>query len=299
MDIKELRALVRQRHNAATSKVSRLRQKGVEVGGTELDPRRAPADISKMRRRDLETHLRRLNGFVSRQTSFAAGSEGVLLPGAKVQQLKNIIKRYENLGRKRDAPLSNIQHPGAGADTNYTLANRQAMMTPNVIRAGGTANNRPFAPANLKISNIESVDALNKMIQHYQKKVDRSYLPDYLKGQRQQAYKMMNDIGVGDQIKRPQQTDEERKLDTRVYLDELTDDQFDTLFNDTEFAGDLGMRYGYMSLLGKGKKHDMHDAVMETNERDIAKQIGWAANLPARVRSDNAKPKQKTPRIRR
>lgn len=142
-------------------------------------------------------------------------------------------------------------------------------MRPTIRRAAGEASTKPYAEVTRKPAHIASAEALTKLINDMKKKSGRDYLPKVIKSQREQAEHMMNIIGVGDQI------EDMRKL---------SDDQFDTLFNETGFATDLGMRYGYMSMLSKGKKNAAHESVMETNERDIAEQISWAQNLPARKR---------------
>lgn len=261
MDLNELRALVRQRHNAATRKVSRLRGKDVEVGGTKFDPRRDPSNIKRYTRAQLNAYLGQLNNFTARTTGFVAGVEGTPLPRAKWREYERQQNAANAKARARAASIGNVKLPGQ----DMTVAQRSEMMRPNILRAGGEASNRPYAEVNRKPSQIKDVDALNKLIQSFKRKNRPEYLPKYLKGQRKQAEQMMATIGVADQI--PE-------------LRKLSDHQFDTLFNESSFAGDLGMRYGYMSMLDKGNKSAAHDAVMETTEHDIAEKLSWAKSLP-------------------
>jgi hypothetical protein len=264
MDINELRRLVRQRHAAATSKVSRLRRnKGVEIGGTSNDPRRDPSNIGKMRSRELQTYLRQLNTFTSRETTFFQGSQGSVLPGKLWNEYKAQERAYNRRGAERERQIANIKLPGQ----DMTVAQRSANMRPSILRASGEASTRPYSPVNRKPQHIADAEALTKLLNDMRRKNSRDYLPDTIKNQRKQAEHMMNTIGVGDQIET---------------LRKLSDDQFDTLFNETGFAGDLGMRYGYMSMLSHGKKNAAHEAVMDTNEHDIEEQITWASNLPPR-----------------
>lgn len=263
-DINELRRIVRKRHAAATNKISRTRRnKDVEIGGTKYDPRRDPSRIKNYTRAQLRSYMNELDAFTSRRTGYVAGAQGAPIPADLWRKYKAAENRYNAKGRRRDEAIAGIKLPGQ----DMTVAQRATMMKPNILRAGGEASNKPFAPVSRKPSNVPGVAELNALIRSMNKKNSRNYLPGYIKKQRQQAEKMMHTIGVGDQVKD---------------LRKLSDDQFDTLFNDTSFAGDLGMKYGYMSMLDKGNKNAAHDAVMETSEHDIAEQITWAKNLPAR-----------------
>lgn len=266
LDINELRREVRKRHAAATAKVSRLRNdKGVEVGGTKYDPRRDPANIKRYTRQQLNSYLNQLNGFTARTNGFVAGSEGAPIPIATWRKYKSQETRYNAKGRRRFQGVADIKLHGQ----DMTLAQRQDMMRPNIIRAGGEASNRPFAPVERKPSQIRDVEALNKLIRSFNKKNSRGYLSGYIRKQRQQAKQLVDGIGVSG---------------LNDLLKNLTDDQFDTLFNETSFASDAGSRYGLMQLAKQGKKSGAHDAVMETAENDLLEQIKWAASLPPRKR---------------
>jgi len=68
------RALVLRLQRNTGKKISRNKsQNGTLIAGTEFDPRKALADISKMRGRDLDAQIRRLTAFNDRSTQFVAG----------------------------------------------------------------------------------------------------------------------------------------------------------------------------------------------------------------------------------
>lgn len=277
MDINELRALVRKRHAAATKKVSRLRvNNGVNVGGTKHDPRRDPANIKRYTRAQLNSYLNQLNGFTNRSTQFASGAEGAVLPGSKVRELQREIRKYNARGQKRDASIGDLKLPGQ----DMTVAERAVTIPTKLRTTSGLASTKPFAESKLKISNIAGVDALNKLIADYKRKNSRDYLPKYIEKQRENARKLLNSIGMPQFI--PQ-------------FDKLTDDQFDTVFNETELPSGLGMGSGLMQLMSQGKKNAAHDAVLVNLETDIAEHLDWAQNLPPR---SSTKRSRKAPRRR-
>lgn len=264
MDINELRRFVKQRHDAATKKVSRLRRvKGVEVGGTNEDVRRDPRKLKRYTRAQLNTYLRKLNTFLSRRQSYIAGVEGVPLPGDRVRVLQKEIRTYNDKAREHAASVANIKLPG----NDLTVAERAANMTPTVRRAGGSPNTRPFSETRLKPSNIPGVDALNKLIADFQRKNSPGYLSKHLTKQRDNAEKLLIAVGHGEHIE---------------LLRGLTDDQFDTVWNETSLPAELGMGSGLMRFKTEGRKNAAHDAVMENLSNDIAEQLTWASNLPPR-----------------
>lgn len=267
MDINDLRRLVRQRHAAATNKVSRLRTvKGVEVGGSNADVRRDPSKIKRYNRTQLQSYLKQLNTFNSRSTTFEAGAEGARLPGAKVRELHREQRRYMLKGQERDNARGGFKLPGQDA----TVAQRAAFARPNMIRAGGEASNKPFSLVKLTPpSAIPGVEELQQLIDTYKKKNSREFLPEYLGKQREQAAQMMRELNLHDQI------DD---------MANLSDDQFDTLFNDTSFAGDLGQKYATEQLAKRGNRNPAHNDIMNGMEQEISTQIEWARTLPRRIR---------------
>lgn len=263
-EVVRLREEVRKRRSAVSGKIARIRRNtGVDVTDTREDPRRPPSAIKRMNSIQLKSYYSKLDAFMSRQVGFVAGSDGVALPKAKALELKRLERKYNAIGAKHMEKIRDIFIPVSG----MTIAEREATIRPDSIRAQGDVVNRPYSPSDRNISNITSEKALDKIIKSMRSKVSRDFLPRELKESRRQMNKMLDDIGLPT---------------IKAQAKKLTDQQFDTLWNYTNFASGVSLRYEIMQAQSEGRKDRWFDSVIRDQAEDMRDLLDWAKKLPRR-----------------
>lgn len=144
--IDELREIAKNRQRAVGRKIARIKRvQGAIVKGTEFDPRKSLSDISKMRSRDLESYIRRLNNFQSRSVQFYANRYGRPIP---MQIIKSINKSQNIVNKSRtelEGIYRNIPVPGGGSGNTIGDMKSRRMKTMR-----GEANVPFNEPINLK-----------------------------------------------------------------------------------------------------------------------------------------------------
>lgn len=215
-NIEELRALARKRHRAATQKASRLRAKGVEVKGTKLDPRRNAADISKMRSRDLQSYISRLNSFNSRSTAYVQGATKTPLTGNKWQKYKALEKAVNQMNATPYDRIKDLFVSSLG----MTVDQFQGMKPSHPI-TGNPASRAPHLPINKSSKGIPGDKQLDALIRDMESKLSDSYTSKIEKRDRKIAREMLRVIG-----------DKQLQKDLR----NMSSEEFNLLWSYTNFA---------------------------------------------------------------
>lgn len=259
-DLNALRELARQRHRAATRKVSRLNtQSGVEISGTSLDPRTEPAKIKRYTRKQLESYVNRLNAFTDRSTQYVALGDGEIITGKEWQKYKQPETRYNRRTNKRLAEVEDKELPSGttiGRHLKTTTADRRS--------ARGVAVNRPYDPPSRKPQDITDRKALKKLTKDYNRRIRTDFERKQVKAAQKVFHKMANII----------KNDELNKA-----IASLTPDQFRVLWNYTDFANAVSQDYDVMMkmLTGTDKAYesDIYDQQLQ-EANDLAK---WASTV--------------------
>ena len=260
-ELEALRDEVRRRHRAATKKISKLRGKGVDIGGTKLDPRRSIKTIGHYNKKQMRAYLEVINRFQSRRVGFEAGAEGSVFTKSAWQYYKGLEKRYNNKSVGHLNKIGDTFVPISG----MTIRQRDATVRPDFVSAQGAVNNRPYNEINLKASNIKGPEALAKLTKSLEKKLARDFLPKELNKSRKEARHMLKIIGDNRSLK---------------ILGQLTDNQFDILWNYSGFAMDTSRLYSVYQMKAAGGKDRWVSGVVEDQSNDIREAIQWATTLP-------------------
>src|SRR4051812_16186860 len=77
-ELDDLRREARRRHKAATDKISRLRKKGVDLGGSKEDQRRDLGLVKRYNTRQLRDYIGSLNNFTSRDNQYHSSANGII-----------------------------------------------------------------------------------------------------------------------------------------------------------------------------------------------------------------------------
>ena len=118
MNRNELLALARARHRAATRKISRQRAAGVDVSGSEFDPRRNLKTVARYNRRQLEGYIRTLNTFTDRRNQYVAGAGGSPIARSTFSQLQQLQDEARERARSRFADMRGIRQPSGMTGDN-------------------------------------------------------------------------------------------------------------------------------------------------------------------------------------
>lgn len=259
-ELDSLRAEVRRRQRAANAKISRLRSNGVDISGTSYDVRRDLAKSKSYTRSQLRSYIDKLNSFNSRQNSFHAGAAGIIR-GDKLRAYRVEENRFNAKARKHYSGVKGVILPG----NEMTVEQRDTDMRPTRVKAAGEAVIRPYDPVRRRVSNIANEEALEKLTMDMRRRNTKTYLPEELAKQREQFEQTMKDSG-------------DDKLISRAR--ELSDSQFDTLWNYTNFATDSGLLYEEKKLMAT-RKDRASDDISEQMSRSIMTKLEWAHALPA------------------
>lgn len=261
-ELDRLRDEVIRRRRAATKKISRMRRsKGVDISGTNLDPRRSIKTIGHYNRKQLNAYLRVINNFQSRKVGFVAGVEGTPIPKSQWEHYKRLERQYNAIGDRHISRIGDIQVPTTG----LTIKERDATVRPDSKRAQGEVSHRPFSRVDRNPNNVNGTDALNRLTKDLQKKLDKKFLPKELRKARKQVKDMLNTIGNNEYIKD---------------VKDLSDYQFDILWNYTPFANNTSLAYTVIKMKATGSKDKWYSSVVEDQSSDIGEFLKWAKTLP-------------------
>lgn len=255
-NIAKLRAEVMRAHKLAGDKARRVEQStGAKVAGSSFDPRRDPSKVSKYNARQLRAYQAELAEFRSRNTQFVAGSRGTPIPKHQWVRYQNVQQTYNKLGSWELASVFNVELPGGS-----TIGEREATFLPEGRAAAGRASNRPQGGVNLDAGQIHSADALPMLEKRLRDRMSEGSLSRAISAQRYQMGEMLSAIGESDLI--PE-------------FGELTDKQFSTLWNYTDFPDFLSTRYESV----KNMSVEEQTKTGENIRADIREQLNWAKKI--------------------
>ena len=260
-ELESLRAEVRRRQRAANAKISRLRSNGVDISGTSYDVRRDLSKSKSYTRSQLRSYIDKLNSFNSRQNSFHAGAAGIIR-GDKLRAYRVEENKFNAKARKHYSGVANTLLPG----NEMTVGQRDTDIRPTRIKAEGDSVTRPYDPVKRRVSNIANEAALEELTMDMRRRNTKTYLPEALAKQRGQFEQTMKDSGSDEVINKARS---------------LSDSQFDTLWNYTNFASDSALFYESKQLMAT-REDRASDDISEQMNRAIIAKLDWAAALPSR-----------------
>ena len=253
-DLQEQREQVRKLHRAATAKLSRLRAKGVDLGGSKDDPRRDLGKVKRYTGKQLSAYLSELQSFTSRKTSFVPGIKGKPLSGSLWNEYLSVQKAYNAMTDKGFREVKDIFLPSHGT----TIEGLQASKPLHPI-SGNPATRAPNIPVDRSPKGIPDDRAIRRLIKDLRNKMSPSYQADLVKRNKNTAMKML--VGIGD-------------LAIIEDIGSMSKKKFATLWNYTKFAEVASFDYA----IAKSQYHDnktlaWHDSAFDTQLREMRKMI--------------------------
>lgn len=261
-ELNVLRAKVRTQHRNANAKASRLRAKGVEIGGTRYDPRRNLGNVKKYTKKQLESYSASLSNFTSRNNGFERGQGGTPLSSSGVKAYRRTERAFNKRAESEYSRVADIAIPGRG------MTVRQADMVDrptNRLRAGGETVSRPFDIVKRNIMNVTGDKALNRLTKQLADKLKPQFKPKALRAQRAQFMDMLTTIGNIEQVNSAK---------------ELSDEQFNVLFNyHTELVNEISMDYEFTKMRATGTQEKFMERIHEDATDRINSTLKWAKTL--------------------
>lgn len=262
-DVERLRAQVRKRRSAVTSKIWRIRKNtGVDISGHSDDPRRPANAIKRYNKPQLNAYLRELNNFMSRDVGYVAGADNTPISKKLWNRYKRLERRYNRIGDEHFDRIADMFIPAAG----ITIRQRENLMRPDIKHAGLEDHTRPYAPVDRKARHIQSPKALEKLIKTLEEKTKSGYNEKRIADAKIQAKKMLTLAGMSGEAKE---------------IDKLSTNQMDILWNYTNFASSISLWYHTKILKNqRGNDQRWYDSVMEDSENEFREFLGWGRTLP-------------------
>lgn len=255
-ELQRLRALAKRRHDAATSKASRLNKQGVKIGGTEYDPRVKKQNINRYNKRQLEAYVRRLDNFTDRSNQFVAGRAGTPIPKSQYESFQRAQLASNIRAEKYLKPHADRVLPTTNVSVSQRLHDLDAKEF-NVLRMGRGTNTAPFQINTQTATDFYDAKAMQAAEKAMRKKIQTNYLPRTLKRYRSNAAVMLETVG-------------ESELSKQVA--NLSDQEFDLLWNLTSFPEGIKLNYENIThgISAKWAQEIAHDNMLEAKEL-----VGW------------------------
>lgn len=257
MDINELRAEITRREKAATAKISRLRRTGVMVSGSTADPRRSSGRIARYNTKAAQGYLNDLNSFVSRKNRYVAGVEGAPISLNVYNRAQATSERFNALVTNRYESVKSIHIPEQGMTIQRFDEDVKR------ARARGSVS-RPLAIESREAFEFTSEASVARWEQSLTRKMKPGYRKAYLKFQRMQMMKALDAYG-------------DPELDKMAR--ELTDEQFDVLWNYTDAPRMIFQGYHAAKLFAANRVDDTASKIHEDATDETHDWFKWASTL--------------------
>jgi hypothetical protein len=246
-----------KRQRDAGRKVNRQKSKSINFAGSEFDVRKDPLEIPSLSTSELRSYLKTLDNFIDRRTQFVPDAHRRPIPAQEFREYKNVEKQVKNAVENNISQLDNIIGPD-GKPLGERFAN---MIDKHRKRMGDDAASSIYSIPDKKSTQIDSRDAIPKLIDAQLKKLDPGYYDQKVREGREQ-FALMNEIN-GD-------------TEMAAEVAKLTDYQFGMMWNNTEFANTQSIRYQHMGNITVGIEWV---DVLLNEKKSGNKIIEWAKTL--------------------
>jgi len=263
----ELKAEIKRLRTLVTKKISRVkRNTGALVTGTSFDPRRSTKALGRLSADELSTYHEQLQGFLSRQQQFVAGSRGAPIDRSRWQEYKKLEQSANSRNQRMFEELKDVRLPNG-----MTVEAWQAMKAASHPQMVNPAVNTP-KPVNREAKQFDREASLEKMIEKMKERDNDDYFHQQVAAGKQQWNQMVDLIDTVRQ--EPEQPPTQRDR-----VNALSDDQFAALLFYTEFMNDASLNYEYMmKMFGRAERAHIKTAADRAME-DYDRLIEWAEGL--------------------
>jgi len=258
-DLNAKRSLARQRHRAASQKISRYNAKDISISGSKHDPRVSPEKLKRYNAKQLDSYIAKVDAFVSRETQFVKGAKGAVLPAHGQYGWKRVAQMQDALNKekaRRLGEISGIRIESSG----MTVGERVEMSTPKHPVTSPPSSYAPHVPFTRTPGGIPNEKKLKKLVKELEGKQGQDYFDKKYESQYKAARKMVAGI-------------RNRKLSTE--FKDLNPTEFNLLWNYTNFSEVTSLDYVIRKKMFHDKKElAWYDVALDTQLREAKERIG-------------------------
>lgn len=255
----ELRRLAMQKHKAVTRKVSRQKAStGVEISGTEYDPRTDMSFIRTATASELRALVRKQNKFLDRQTQFVPDADLKPLPKKIWQEYVKAEARKHEFVKKTYAEFKDVEIGPSG----MTVDSRMAAITPLHAHMGQHTTDNPYKLSKRASTSVYGVSGLKKLIDHTKRLATQKHQKEALDNHRLGVAKMLDAIGNDEMSQK---------------LSKLTSKQWAYLWKYTPFAANIKPTYQHYKDALDAKDSVMNSDMVQTDLAVAGEYIDDAA----------------------
>ena len=272
-EVKRLRAEARRVQRNAGAKISRLEKQDIFIRSTEFDPRIDLKRVDRYNATQLKSYIRKLNNFNNRTNKFRASLNGQPVPQKLWDSYLNEQERFNKYVDSRTGRYEGVQLPG----TSTTVLERVREDLPDTRkrRKMNDGHNRPIHHYSRdSTKHINGAKAVKLMIEELKTKRTKKFSQQMITAQKFQAAEMFDKLGL-DSVKQ------------RMF--KMSSQQFDLLWNYTDFANRLSNSYEVMKA-----KSDIKSTAIEGEEFNnySNSMIDWANGSANAKKKETAKKKR-------
>jgi hypothetical protein len=257
----------RRKERAATKKVSRNEADGINLNKSQFDPRVGARRLETMSTRELKTHTRRLDAFVSRRTQFVNIFGGTPAPRAMWQEYQRLQAINNERAQRFLDTYGQIRMPGQ----DQTISGRIKATTPEQ-----RANNQGRIHEHIEREpwSVTGTKQLQTLIDSMKKKAAGDYLERTIRSRLNSGEAALRNAGFEDMI---------------GDVEQLTEVQQQLLVDASTFFG-IAVDNMIISPL-KGEVEDLLEQDFESEEgaakhvevgNALREQIEWVKNVVPR-----------------
>lgn len=255
-EVDRLRAEVARAQRLAGDKMRRVQKgTGAVVRGTQFDPTRDAAKVARYNSKQLRSYLSQLDSFRDRSVQFVGGAKGAPIPQADWNRFASVQATYNRIAAGDLESVANVTLRGG-----QTIAQRENTFLPETHGARGRSANRPLGEIRTDSFQVASDSALAKLEAGLRKRMSASYKREKLGNQRLELAAMMDRVG-------------ESALKSRI--SELSDKQFNALWNYTDFADFISTRYEALKRMSVAEESHVADEF----RGEVIETFKWAKNI--------------------
>ena len=218
----ELRATIRRLESNAKRKIRRNERKGLG-NVSAFSPIRPSMEVGSLNKRQLTVYQHQLERFQSRKNQFIADANSNALPTRAWREYARKERRYAEKVNAIYSAASGLIHPDG-----QTVDQAMRIATPDHPSMANQPVNSLFRPPHHEAYQINGLHGLGVLNRKLDRKLSDEYFDETREDNRRVAREMLSFIGDEDLIER---------------VENLTDKQFDTLWNYSYFVADIGMNY--------------------------------------------------------
>ena len=264
---RSLRAAALAGHRAVTRKVSRLKAaNGVEVSGSDYDPRKSPDFIRNATPSQLKTLVRQQDKFISRETQFVPDAELKPIPQKVFDQVKKAEAKKNEFVQKFYEPFKDIYIAPAG----QTVDQRMAMITPIHEHMGTRTTDSPYKKSDRKSTTLHGEKGAKRLAQHLKDLSTMKHEKESLRNHRIGVMKMLDIVG---------------DIEMQVKVAKLTNKQWAALWKYTKFASMIKSPYSHYNASITGDKSLSNSESVQTDLAVAGEYVDWAGSKDEKGRN--------------